>query len=447
MSVNARQLALQILYEVQSKGSYANIALSTALNRQEFAPADRGFCTELVYGTLRRQGTIDYILSKFIKQPLPKLPPKILLNLRLGAYQLLFMDKIPPSAAVNEAVKLAKRFGHQGTASLTNAVLRNIDRKRDEIAADDFYPDKQQQPAEYLAAKYSHPLWLAAEWLNNYGLAAAEKMCEFDNQPTPYTLRTNTLKISRDELLTKLAEQGITAQPLPFPEEAVLITDGSPAEFISRGLVYPQQITSMLAAHILAPTADSLVVDTCAAPGGKTTHIAALMQNKGQINAFDVHEHKLQLINANARRLGIEIIQTAAADSRRLYSIPANSADYILVDAPCSGLGVLRSRPDSRWRKQEQTSAELAEIAYQILCEAATKLKIGGKLLFSTCTVSELENQQNVRRFLAEHPNFAPEPITYLPELFENKTEMQFLPHQHGLEGFYFAKFTKVGDK
>lgn len=447
MSTNARALALQILYEVQTKGSYANLALSAALKQHELARQEAALCTELVYGTLRRQGTIDCVLANFCKQKLSKLPPRILIIMRLGAYQLLYMSKIPPSAAVNEAVKLARRFGHSGTAGLTNAVLRNIDRNRNKIAADEFFPRRDENAAAYLAAKYSHPEWLMAEWLARFGLDDAAALAEFDNRPSDYTLRVNTLKITRERVLDYLEANGVAAAACAFPDEAICVTEGaaSPAlnQLIADGALYPQQISSMLAAHALAPVPGAKVLDVCAAPGGKTTHMAALMQNKGEILAFDIHEHKLDLINDNARRLGIGIIKTAAGDSRNLSTVADGSADYILVDAPCSGLGVLRTRPDSRWHKTAETSPELAEVGYQILCEAVKKLKSGGELLFSTCTISERENEGNCQKLLSEHPEMEPLPITALPEVFGGRAQVQILPTTHNMDGFFFAKFRK----
>ena len=445
MSASARQLALQILYEVSIEGSYANLALSAAFSRYQPEAADRAFCTELVYGTLRRQGTIDYILGRFCGNKMTKLPPHILLALRLGAYQLFYMSKVPPSAAVNESVKLARRFGHQGTAGLVNAVLRNMDRRRTEIAGAEFWPDKQEQPAQYIAARYSHPLWLVEEWLQRFGFDDTEKLCDFNNQPSPYTLRVNTIQTSRREVISRLASAGITAHIPAYPAEALQVESNGAAvgQLINEGLLYPQQLSSMLAAHVLDPVTGQTVLDACAAPGGKTTHLAALMQNRGQIFAFDAHEHKVNLIEQNARHLGIGIIKAAVADSRHLDMIPDAAADRILVDAPCSGLGVLRSRPDSRWRKQPDSSGELAELAYQILSEAVKKLKPGGRLLFSTSTISQAENDQNTLRLLAEHTEMAARPIEYLPEVFERKTSKQLLPFEDSLEGFFFALFEK----
>lgn len=438
---SARRLAVDVLRQVAAEGAYSNLALARAL-RQKSAPqlaAERALLTELVYGTLRMQSTIDYILAHFCKQPLAKLPLNILLILRLGVYQLLFMERIPPSAAVNESVKLARLFGHQGTAALTNGLLRNIERQRENIWQ--LFPSAESQPAEYLAARFSHPLWLVRRWLARFGLAETQALCEFDNQPAPYALRVNTLRISRAELLQRL---GAAARPMRWAKDGLILQNSAALELLPEGLVYPQQESSMLAAHILQPQPGSRVLDVCAAPGGKTTHMAALMQNRGEILALDLHEHKLQLLRDNAARLGISCIQTRTADSSNLADIAAESFDYVLADAPCSGLGVLRARPDARWRKQENVSEEIAPLALAILQQAADKLKPGGVLLFSTCTISDVENEGNLARFLAANPNFAPMPISESPELFEGDFAKQLLPQRHGLEGFFYARLQKA---
>ncbi len=443
---NARQLALEVLLAVAAEGAYSNLALSRVLNSNASLPAaERALLTELVYGTLRMQGTIDYILGCFVKQGLAKLPLKILLILRLGVYQLLFMERIPPSAAVNESVKLAKRYGHQGTASLTNAVLRNVERQRQNLP----WPEAASQPAEYLAAVASHPLWLVQQWLARFGFAETQALCEFNNQPAPYTLRVNTLKGNRDDVLVQLQARGVEARPVDLAPEGIVLEAAKGAEvslreLLAQGLLYPQQVSSMLAAHVLQPEPGSRVLDVCAAPGGKTTHLAALMQNQGDILALDLHEHKLRLLQENASRLGISCIRTQAADSRDLSMLPEGWADYVLADVPCSGLGVLRSRPDARWRKQPEISAEIAPLAYAILQAAASRLRPGGVMLFSTCTISEQENEDNLARFLAENSNFVPESIEFAPQLFDGAASLQVLPQRHAMEGFFYARLRRL---
>ena len=424
---NARQLALEVLLAVAAEGAYSNLALSRVLNSNASLPAaERALLTELVYGTLRMQGTIDYILGCFVKQGLAKLPLKILLILRLGVYQLLFMERIPPSAAVNESVKLAKRYGHQGTASLTNAVLRNVERQRQNLP----WPEAASQPAEYLAAAASHPLWLVQQWLARFGFAETQALCEFNNQPAPYTLRVNTLKGNRDDVLVQLQAQGVEARPVDLAPEGIVLEAAKGAEvslreLLAQGLLYPQQVSSMLAAHVLQPEPGSRVLDVCAAPGGKTTH-------------------KLRLLQENASRLGISCIRTQAADSRDLSMLPEGWADYVLADVPCSGLGVLRSRPDARWRKQPEISAEIAPLAYAILQAAASRLRPGGVMLFSTCTISEQENEDNLARFLAENSNFVPESIEFAPQLFDGAASLQVLPQRHAMEGFFYARLRRL---
>ncbi len=444
-SENARMVALQVLHSVASDGAYSNIALSAALQKSNLSAADRGLATELVYGTLRMQGTIDYCLGQLAKKPISSLPLWILLILRMGAYQLLFMDRIPPSAAINESVKLAKKKGHPGTVGLTNGMLRNLDRGRENLT----FPNKDRHPAEHLAYKYSHPLWLAEKWVADYGFEAALEFCKFNNTPSDFTLRVNFLDTTRDELLADMAAAGIEAEPLKLGDveilpEAIVVKKGNPQKFIAEGLAYPQQFSSMLAAHVLSPTIGANVIDACAAPGGKTTHLAQLMEDKGEIRAFDIHEHKAKLIMDNARRLRLESITASVGDSRKLPEELVDWADFALVDAPCSGLGVLRTRPDARWQKSAETCAEMAEISFAILESVADKVKVGGVVLYSTCTVDFMENQGNVEKFLAKHSNYKLVPIEVCPELFEGKSMVQLLPQIHGTDGFFFARMMRV---
>ena len=447
-SYSAREAALNVLYRVEEKGAYANIELNRVLSQNQVQGPDRALATELVYGTVRMQGSIDYVLNLFLKKPLDALPVWILLILRLGVYQMLYMDKIPDRAAVNEAVNLAKKYGHPGTVKFVNGVLRNISRSRENIK----FPSRDKDLADFISTVYSHPKWLVKRWLSLYGEEDTEKLCAVDNQAPPVTVRTNTLRISRDELLKRLAQEEVNCRPGRFaPEGIILDTVPSIAGLPSfqEGLFQVQDESSMLVAHALGAQPGSNVLDACAAPGGKTTHIGQLMNNRGRIKAFDIHQHKLDLVKDNCRRLGIEIVDVCAGDSRDLPADLKCWADFALVDAPCSGLGVLRRRPDSRWNKEESTIKELVPLQEEILLSAAWTVKPGGVLVYSTCTISPEENEEMIKWFLETNGEFALEPLDNI--IFQGKEEIlgkkrgmiQMLPHVHGTDGLFIARLRR----
>jgi 16S rRNA (cytosine967-C5)-methyltransferase len=441
---NPRENALLILYKVEKEGAYSNIALNSQLKKSDMSALDKGLTTEIVYGTLRNQGTIDYILGLFLSKPLKKLPVWILLILRMGVYQLRYMDKIPVAAAINESVNLAKKYGHQGTAGLVNATLRNIVRHPDKI----IFPDSKNDPARYISVVYSHPLWLVERWLKEYGFNDTVKFCEYNNSTPEFSLRINTLKTTPEKIKSFFDKNGIVSEISKYTKDSICIGSAKKSiimGLIDQGFLYPQHISSMLAALALSPTADSHVIDACAAPGGKTTHLAQIMGNKGEIRAFDIFEHKAKLIDNNCKRMGINIVKAEVCDSRQLPTDLDDWADFALVDAPCSGLGVLRIRPDARWQKTPESITELADIAYDILDCVAQKVKVGGKILFSTCTVTHEENIDTINRFLKEHKNYQLIPITDMPYmLFDNEACWQILPQVHNLDGFFLAKMQRI---
>lgn len=440
---NPREAALLVLHQVAKEGAYANLALNACLRRFVLNPLDKSLVTELVYGTLRRQGTLDYWLDSFLSRPLSKLPLWILLILRLGLYQLRYMDKIPPAAAINESVCLAKKYGHQGTAGLVNGVLRNVLRHPEKL----IFPDAEEFPAQFISVCYSHPLWLVRRWLEEYGFDDTVALCEFDNRSAEFSLRVNTLKNNRETVLRRLETAGVDARAGRYTPETVLVGpthNDTVQALLAEGRVYSQHQSSMLAAWALRPQPGSRVIDACAAPGGKTTHLAQLMENRGEIRAFDLFDHKVKLIQENCARLGIDIVRAARCDSRCLPEELDDWADYVLVDAPCSGLGVLRIRPDARWQKTEEQIPQLAALTGEILNCAARKVRVGGKILFSTCTVTKEENQDAVARFLREHQNFEAVAITGMPKMiFADTACWQILPQKHGLDGFFLAKFRR----
>lgn len=449
---NPRETALRILMDVESKKAFANLALSAALGENETGKLDRAFITELVYGTLRTLNTLDWTLGKHLRRPLSGLTVPVRNILRLGAYQVLFMNRIPESAAVNEAVKLARRFGHAGTVKFVNGVLRNLVRSGTELD----YPDPGKEPVEYISLRHSHPQWLVRRWLKEYGFEETEALCRVNNQPAPNTVRVNTLKTDTGSLQALLHNQGIETVKGKYADNCLhldgFVSLGGITQF-KAGLFQAQDESSILVGQALRPEPGTQVIDVAAAPGGKSTHLAQLMQNRGEIIALDVHEHKINLIKENCRRLGVEIVHAFQADARKITDqnlSPQLMADYVLVDAPCSGLGVLRRRPDARWRKEEIQIRELAELQAQILNAVDRVLKPGGVLVYSTCTITREENLGQVEAFLAKHSEYEPEPLTgLLPgELNRDNTMqkgyLQILPHVHdGLDGFFIARLRK----
>lgn len=449
--IQARHLALKVIYQVNEQEAYANLALDKALSEFELQdPRDKGLVTELVYGSIKYKGRLDWVIDQFAKPKTKKMAPWIRNIIRLGLYQLLFLDKVPVSAAINESVKLAKKYGHQGTVKFVNGVLRNISRKLNTLT----YPDFQKNPVEHLSIVYSFPQWLVQVWVQEYGPEQTKALCQFFNKPSPLWVRTNSLKISRDNLEEQLAEKGIKTVPSKRVPEGLCLVDNlevAKLEQFKMGLFTVQDESSMLVSHVLSPEPGQVVLDVCSGPGGKTSHLAQLMGNKGVILAFDVHQHRLQLIKETCARLGITNVQTDLQDARYLTKVIKDPVDMILVDAPCSGLGVLGRRPDARWRKQPEDIRELQKIQKEILNEAAQLLKTGGTLVYSTCTITHEENQGVVEDFLKQHQEFVLDInlTNYLPYSTEEgrKGFIQFLPQLHAMDGFFIARLKKLKAK
>jgi len=445
-----RETALIIMYQVSENGAYANLELNKVLNRDEYNGLDRAFITELVYGTIRMQGTIDYILGLFIKKPLNSIPLWILLILRMGVYQIIFLDKVPDRAAVNESVNLAKKYGHAGTVKFVNGVLRNIVRGKDDLS----YPFLEKDPVGHISALYSHPRWMVEGWLKQFGREETINLCAWNNTSPQVTIRTNTLKIIRDDLITRLEKEGARCFPGRFLPESIILEGivslGSLPSY-REGLFQVQDEGSMIVTHVLNPQPGSKMMDACAAPGGKTTHAAQLMRNQGMIKAFDIHPHKLALVEESCKRLGITIVEAGEADATRLPDSLDEWADFCLVDAPCSGLGVLRRRPDARWKKEIDDIDQLVVIQKKILASAAKTIRPGGILVYSTCTVTSEENQFVIDWFLKNHEGFVLDPISNLAEFHlgeEDKKQagsgmIQLLPHIHGTDGLFMARLRK----
>ena len=423
-----RLAATKIICDVATKGAWANVALAQTLRQEKFSDLDRKFCTELVYGTIKAGASLDWKISKYLKRPLAKVDEKILAVLRVGMYQVFFLDRVPNSAAVNESVELAKKFCGLGASKFVNGVMRSAVRepyKSDFPTGDDL---------QSLALRTFHPLWLVKLFVEEFGLEAAKQLLAFDNTDPPLCLRVNCLKTTREEILDALIKFGVQAEPSTLAPEGIICRGhGALDKFqpLRAGLCQVQDESSMTAARLLNPAAGEFVIDCCAAPGGKSTHLAELMNNRGRIIAADIYETKLEHIKQNAARLGIKIIEPLLIDARELGDKFFGQADKVLVDAPCSGLGVLRRKADLRWRKTSDELKDLPTLQGEILSSAAKTLKRGGTLLYSTCTITRRENQEVVEKFLSTHENF---------KLIEMQT---LLPHVTNTDGFFSAKLTK----
>jgi len=442
--VNARAGAFEVLSLVE-EGAYANLALDKYLEGtgKSLSRVDRNFLAELVLGTVKYKLYLDWIIDRLVQRS-SRLKPGPRNLLRLGFYQLCFMDRVPASAATNETVNLAKKYFHSGVASLINGVMRSWLREPQKIQ----WPDEKKYPAEYLSVVYSHPLWMVEAWLNIYGFENTCFLCKYNNQPPELWLRTNTLKTDRAQLVESLKMQGCEVKLGKYAPEAVEIVYG-PAirelEAFQKGWCIVQDESSMLAAHALMPRPGERILDACAAPGGKTTHIAQLMDNQGEIIAWDIHEHRVGLIKENSERLGISIINAQTGDAGK-----ANSAEHgffrrILVDAPCSGLGVLRRRADARWRKSAEEISELTRLQKQILRSALSCLEPGGRLVYSTCTIMPEENEEVVQSVLKELPEYRPAQLPFKDWGLGEEAMLQCLPFKHNLEGFFLAAIERKG--
>ncbi|KJS81461.1 MAG: hypothetical protein JM58_16855 [Peptococcaceae bacterium BICA1-8] len=445
--MDARQFALKVLYQVNEEEAYANIALDKAFSQFQLDdPRDKGLATELVYGCIKYKGHLDWVVNKFAKPQVNKMAPWIRNIIRLGLYQIMFLDKVPVSAAINESVKLAKKYGHQGTVKFVNGVLRNIERNRQKIN----YPSLAKEPVQHISIVYSFPVWLVERWIGEFGVENTIKLCVFFNNPSPLWIRTNTLQTTRNGLKEALEAQAVNCQEsMKTPEGLRIINsvDISKIEAFKAGLFTVQDESSMLVSHILSPQAGQRILDVCSGPGGKTSHLAQLMNNDGEIIAFDVHEHRLELIRETCERLGITIVKTVLQDARAATQIVLEQVDAVLVDAPCTGLGVLGRRPDARWRKKPEDIAELEHIQKEILKEASRLVKSGGALVYSTCTINQEENINVINDFLKDNPDFSLDTnlSKYIPYSTDEgqKGWIQFLPFSHNMDGFFIARMQR----
>lgn len=434
--VNTRELVLETLLAVEKGETYSHIALSALLDKYQYlSKQERSFITRVTMGTLERKLEMDYIIDCFSKVKGKKMKPVILCILRMSVYQLKYMDAVPDSAVCNEAVKLAVRKGFGSLKGFVNGVLRNISRNLSDVV----YPDGEREPVKALSVRCSVPEWILRQWEMDYGWEKTKSMAESFLVPGRTTVRVNTMQTDREKLILDLKSQGIQAEPVSLPDypnfkEALYIWDYdylSKIEAFVQGQFYVQDISSMLPAYLLAPKAGDFVVDLCAAPGGKSLHAAELMGNSGLVEARDLTEYKVDLIKENIRRTKASNVRAVRWDACERDETLIGKADGVIADLPCSGLGVMGKKPDIRYRITRGQEEELSELQRQILANACLYVKPGGALLYSTCTVNKMENEDNTRWLLEHYPEFS------------LVKERQIFPGEGYGDGFYLAKMIR----
>jgi 16S rRNA (cytosine967-C5)-methyltransferase len=460
-------IALSLLMESVKSEEGVDILLDRALAQCSFDSRERALTVELAYGVLRRLATIDWRLEPVLDKPLPRLPLAVQMVLRLGTYQLLFLDRIPQSAAVNESVNLARAIaGTLGRdwSGFVNAVLRALLRHPPQP-----WPSMDPDAAHAFAVRYSVPSWLSRRWVDRLGVGSAEMACEGVSVAPPLTLRVNQLITTREAFLEKLAQVGIAAKPTSVSPFGIVLEEGGSVPSLPgfrEGAFYVEDEAAQLIPPLLDPQPGDIVLDTCAAPGGKSTHLADLMHNKGTIYAVDRKGDRLDLLRSNCRRLGVQIvvpivgdirqplewvpmIETAGSSSVNKARLGEPCIDRILVDAPCSGLGVLRRHPEAKWRKGEQALPRHQALQCQILEAVAPCLRPGGVLVYSTCSTEPEENEDVIEQFCRAHAEFKRESVVpwLLPAAQGFVTEQGALStvgNRFSMDGFYAARLRKV---
>ena len=450
---SGRYLAHQVLDRFETKDAYANLALQEVLNESGAGldRRERAFCTELVYGTLRHLYKIDHILGRLLSRPLASSKISVKNLLRLALYQLAYLPEIPERAVCHSAVDEIKNSKYQALAPMVNGVLRAYIRNKDVLSR----PISREDLAQYLTIEYSHPAWLVEKWLRQFGAALTEQVLQVNNQQPPLTLRVNRHIAQVDEVTSGLQAHGIEWAPGRFLDEAITVKslagvlEETPG--FTEGKYMMQDESSMLVAHLLNPSPKETIVDLCAAPGGKSTHLAELMNDQGRIISIDQYQHKVDLIKANAERLHLRSLECILHDARD-FQIPGlhRQADAVLLDAPCSGTGVLRRRVDARYRRKPEDIQELAALQRSILKNAATLVRPGGRLIYSTCALEAEENHEQIKWFLSQYPeyqltdykDYLPETITrYLAD--PSSKWVTLLPVRDGGDGFFMCRLDR----
>ena len=439
---NVRNIAYHVLYRVLYEDAYSAIAINNAVREEKLSGVDVSFLSALVYGVLERKLTLEYIIRQYSSIRIKKIEKGTLIVLYLGMYQLLYMDKVPDSAAVNESVKLCKQLRLYKSSGFVNAILRNF------IRTDKAYrvPDRKNI-VKYLSIVYSCPESMVTELIATYGEDLTEQALQGVLGRPPITVRVNTLKTDKTTLKAALEKHGVIVNDISFLENSLNLSATGSLEKIpefQQGHFFVEDAASQLCAEILGAQPEETIADVCAAPGGKSLYSAIRMENRGAIYAYDIHEHKIKLMKENANRLGISIMLPAIRDAASNRELPV--CDRILCDVPCSGWGILRRKPEIRYKTDTNIDI-LTNLQYSILCMSVKNLPSDSVLVYSTCTLRKAENHDIIRRFLEEHPDFIGEPFT-LPEGIDRMTEeepycLTLLPGVYDTDGFFIAKLRR----
>jgi 16S rRNA (cytosine967-C5)-methyltransferase len=441
LPTDPREAALRVLQAVDTRSAFSDRMLDGAHARGGPDDRDQALLHELVKGTLRWRGRLDWALDRLVHVGLAQLQPWIKNALRLGAYQILFLDRIPVHAAVDESVKLANRYGHPGSAGLVNSVLRRLAEEKET-----FEPPTGDDPVS-LAAWGSHPEWMVERWLARYGVEAARALMLANNRPARIGLRANRLRATREELIQRLAGEGIAAHPARLSPDLVWLEEGVPLARLAalrEGFCTAQDESEALVTLLVAPQPHERILDLCAAPGGKSTHLAERMQDEGEVWAMERTESRVATLQSTVDRLGMHSIHVVHGDGRR-YPFPM-PFDRVLVDAPCSGLGVLGRRADARWRKGPEILREMPPIQLELLAAAGKQARPGGVLVYSVCSLEPEETTGVVELFLEEQPEFVLESSHGLvaDEVVDDQGFLRVLPHVHGCDGAFAARFRRT---
>ena len=436
-----REVALKILYKIDKDEAYSNIALDEEIkaNRNKLNEKDIGFISQIVYGVTTWKLTLDVIIKKYSKIKIKKISPWILNILRMGIYQIIFLDKIPKSAAVDESVNLSKRYGHKSSSGFVNAILRKVDIKDYEELFD------IENKLERISKTQSMPIWIVEELLKNNTNNEVEEICKNLNLKPQLSIRVNKLKINKDELKDKLEGKNIECKE-GILKDFLIIKNAKNIENMEefkQGLFTVQDESAGLTAIILEPKENERILDACSAPGGKTTYISELMNNTGEIEAWDIYEHRIKLIEENCKRLGVKNVKTQIQDATK--KVENKKFDKILLDVPCLGIGVIKRKPDIKWQRKVEDIKTIRKIQYEILDNCSKYLKENGVLVYSTCSILKEENEDIIKEFIEKNANFKIEKISKIEGMSqkENEDYLRIIPNEEQ-DGFFICKLRKT---